>query len=202
MLFLITTKYSQMKLILASSSPFRKALLEKLHLEFECDSPDVDETPRNNETIEEMVKRLAESKARALAESHADSLIIGSDQSASLHGNVLHKPGNLETAFEQLKAASGETITFYTGLCLLNTQTQHIETICEPYVVKFRSLTETEIENYLNREKPFNCAGSFKSEALGISLFESMQGNDPNTLIGLPLIQLCRMLKDQGMPVI
>jgi len=202
MLFLIMTKYSQMKLILASSSPFRKALLEKLHLEFECDSPDIDETPRNNETIEEMVKRLAESKAQALAESHPNSLIIGSDQSASLHGNVLHKPGNFETAFEQLKAASGETITFYTGLCLLNTQTQHIETICEAYVVKFRLLTETEIENYLNREKPFNCAGSFKSEALGISLFESMQGNDPNTLIGLPLIQLCRMLKEQGMPVI
>lgn len=191
-----------MKLVLASSSPFRKALLEKLQLDFECDSPDVDETPRIDESIEDMVKRLAEAKAQALAESHPNALIIGSDQSASLHGKVLHKPGNFETAFEQLKAASGETITFYTGLCLLNTRTQHIETICEPYVVKFRALSGTEIENYLNREKPFNCAGSFKSEALGISLFESMQGDDPNTLIGLPLIQLCRMLKEQGMPVI
>ena len=202
MLYFITLKNSRMKLVLASSSPFRKALLEKLQLDFECDSPDVDETPRIDESIEDMVKRLAEAKAQALAESHPDSLIIGSDQSASLHGKVLHKPGNFETAFEQLKAASGETITFYTGLCLLNTQTQHIETICEPYVVKFRALSGTEIENYLNREKPFNCAGSFKSEALGISLFESMQGDDPNTLIGLPLIQLCRMLKEQGMPVI
>ena len=191
-----------MKLVLASSSPFRKALLEKLQLDFECDSPDVDETPGRLESIEDMVKRLSESKAQALAKSHPDSLIIGSDQSASLNAQVLHKPGDFDTAFEQLKAASGETITFYTGLCLLNTRTLHIETICEPYVVKFRELNDSEIENYLNREKPFNCAGSFKSEALGISLFESMRGDDPNTLIGLPLIQLCRMLKDQGMPVI
>lgn len=202
MVLFLTTKNIQMKLVLASSSPFRKALLEKLHLDFECDSPDIDETPKANESIENMVKRLSESKAQALAKSHPNALIIGSDQSASLHGNVLHKPGNFETAFEQLKAASGETITFYTGLCLLNTQTQHIETICEPYVVKFRPLDNTEIENYLNRERPFNCAGSFKSEALGISLFDSMQGDDPNTLIGLPLIKLCRMLKEQGMPVI
>ena len=191
-----------MKLVLASSSPFRKALLEKLQLDFECDSPDIDETASPVESIEDMVKRLSESKARALADSHPDALIIGSDQSASLNGQVLHKPGNFETAFKQLKAASGKAITFYTGLCLLNTQTQYVETVCEPYVVKFRTLDDSEIENYLNREKPFNCAGSFKSEALGISLFESMQGDDPNTLIGLPLIQLCRMLKEQGMPVI
>ena len=191
-----------MKLVLASSSPFRKALLEKLQLDFKCDSPDVDETPKTGESIEDMVKRLAESKAQALAKSHPDSLIIGSDQSASLNGQVLHKPGNFENAFEQLKAASGQTITFYTGLSLLNTQTQHVETICEPYTVKFRSLSNSEIEHYLNRDKPFNCAGSFKSEALGISLFESMQGDDPNTLIGLPLIQLCRMLKNQDMCVI
>jgi len=191
-----------MKLVLASSSPFRKSLLEKLQLDFECDSPDVDETPKTDESIEDMVKRLSESKAQALAKSHPDALIIGSDQSASLHDQVLHKPGNFENAFKQLKAASGQTITFYTGLCLLNTQTHEAETICEPYIVKFRSLSDSEIENYLNRDKPFNCAGSFKSEALGISLFESMQGDDPNTLIGLPLIQLCRMLKNQGMSVI
>jgi len=191
-----------MKLVLASSSPFRKTLLEKLQLDFQCDSPDIDETPMMNESIKDMVKRLAESKAQALAKSHPDSLIIGSDQSASLHGQVLHKPGSFENAFKQLKAASGQTITFYTGLCLLNTQTHEAETICEPYIVKFRTLSDAEIENYLNREKPFNCAGSFKSEALGISLFESMQGDDPNTLIGLPLIQLCRMLKNQGLSVI
>lgn len=191
-----------MKLVLASSSPFRKALLEKLHLTFECASPDINETPLADETIEAMVKRLAEAKAHALASSYPDSLIIGSDQSASLHGNVLHKPGNFETAFEQLKAASGESITFYTGLCLLNSRTHQFTTLCDPYVVTFRTLSDTEINNYLKLEQPFNCAGSFKSEGLGISLFESMRGDDPNSLIGLPLIQLCRLLKAEGMPVI
>jgi len=191
-----------MKIVLASSSPFRKALLEKLHLQFETDSPDIDETPVANESIESMVKRLSEDKARALIDNHPDSLIIGSDQSAALDGQVLHKPGTYDVAFQQLKAASGQSITFYTGLCLLNSRTGEAETICEPFIVKFRELTDNEIENYLKREEPYNCAGSFKSEALGISLFESMQGTDPNTLIGLPLIQLCRMLKKNGQPVI
>ena len=191
-----------MKLVLASSSPFRKALLEKLHLQFVTDSPDIDETPLVNESIENMVKRLSEGKARALVEKHPESLIIGSDQSAALNGKVLHKPGNYEVAFEQLKAASGQTITFYTGLCLLDSKTGKAETICEPFIVKFRKLSDSEIENYLKKEEPYNCAGSFKSEALGISLFESMQGTDPNTLIGLPLIQLCRMLKENDCAVI
>jgi len=191
-----------MKLVLASSSPFRKALLEKLHLQFEIDSPDIDETPLANESIETMVKRLSEDKARALVPRHPHALIIGSDQSAALNGKILHKPGNYHVAFEQLKAASGQSITFYTGLCLHNSSNDHSETICEPFVVKFRELTESEIENYLKREEPYNCAGSFKSEALGISLFESMRGDDPNTLIGLPLIQLCRMLKANGLAVI
>jgi len=191
-----------MKLVLASSSPFRKALLEKLHLKFATDSPDIDETPIANESIESMVKRLSEAKARALIDDHPESLIIGSDQSAALGGQILDKPGSYEVAFEQLKAASGQSITFYTGLCLLNSRSGKAETICEPFIVKFRELTDNEIDNYLKREEPYNCAGSFKSEALGISLFESMQGTDPNTLIGLPLIQLCKMLKKNGQPVI
>ncbi len=191
-----------MKLVLASSSPFRKALLDKLQLEFITDSPDIDETPLADESIESMVKRLSEAKARALAEIHPNSLIIGSDQSAALNEQVLHKPGTFDIAFQQLKAASGQTITFYTGLCLFNSYSQQSETICEPYVVKFRKLTDSEIKNYLIREEPYNCAGSFKSEALGISLFQNMRGDDPNILIGLPLIQLCRMLKANGMPVI
>ncbi|VAW70549.1 FIG146278: Maf/YceF/YhdE family protein [hydrothermal vent metagenome] len=191
-----------MKLVLASSSPFRQALLQKLQLEFVCESPDIDEKALMGESIEDMVKRLSECKARALSTSYKDALIIGSDQSATLNGNILHKPGNFDIAFQQLKAASGQTITFHTGLCLLNTRTQSAETICEPFVVKFRQLTDSEIEHYLNKEQPYNCAGSFKSEALGISLFETMQGKDPNILIGLPLIALCRMLKDNGMPVI
>lgn len=191
-----------MKLVLASSSPFRKALLDKLQLNFETDSPDIDETPRENEGIEAMVKRLSEGKARALADKYPNALIIGSDQSATLNGNILHKPGNFEVAMQQLQAASGQSITFFTGMSLYNSHSQTAETICEAFIVKFRELSDSEIENYLNREKPYNCAGSFKSEALGISLFESMQGNDPNTLIGLPLIQLCRMLKKNGLAVI
>lgn len=191
-----------MKLVLASSSPFRKALLEKLQLPFETDSPEVDETPVENESIEAMVCRLAELKARALAAKYPDALIIGSDQSAALHGNALNKPGSYEVAFEQLRAASGQSVTFYTGLCLLNSKSGQAETLCEPFIVKFRDLSDSEIENYLKQEEPYNCAGSFKSEALGISLFESLNGKDPNTLIGLPLIELCRMLKNNGMPVI
>ncbi len=191
-----------MKLVLASTSPFRKALLEKLDLKFETDSPDIDETPQSDESIESMVKRLSEAKARAIAENHPHSLVIGSDQSASLHSKILHKPGNFDVAFQQLKAASGETITFYTGLCLLNTETGNAETVCEAYTVKFRDLTDEEIEAYLRKEEPYNCAGSFKSEALGISLFEHMRGDDPNSLIGLPLIALCRLLKAQGQPVL
>jgi len=191
-----------MKLVLASSSPFRKAILEKLQLAFETASPDIDETPLQNESVEEMVKRLSKAKAIALSASYPDSLIIGSDQSAMLNGNVLHKPGSYEVAFKQLKEASGQAITFYTGLCLYNSKTQQAETICEPYIVEFRVLTDTEIKNYLLKEEPYNCAGSFKSEALGISLFSAMRGDDPNTLIGLPLIQLCRMLKVNGMSVI
>lgn len=191
-----------MKLVLASSSPFRKALLEKLQLPFETASPDVDERPVDGETIEAAVCRLAELKARALADSYADALIIGSDQSAALHEQILHKPGNFENAFQQLRAASGQTITFYTGLCLFNSKSQLAETVCDAFTVKFRQLTDSEIEHYLQKEQPYNCAGSFKSEGLGISLFESLQGNDPNALIGLPLIELCRMLRNNGMPVI
>ncbi len=191
-----------MKLVLASSSPFRKALLEKLQLPFVTDSPDIDETPLENESINKMVMRLAAAKAQALAKQHPNALIIGSDQSASLNNQVLHKPGSYDVAFQQLTAASGQTITFYTGLCLHNSKTGISDMLCEPFVVKFRTLTDSEIDNYLTREEPYNCAGSFKSEALGISLFESMQGNDPNTLIGLPLIQLCKMLKKNGLNVI
>ena len=191
-----------MKLVLASSSPFRKALLEKLNLSFVTDSPDIDETPLVDESIEAMVMRLAQAKARALAAHHPQALIIGSDQSASLNGEVLHKPGNFDKAFAQLKAASGQCITFYTGLCLLNSATGAAQVICEPYQVKFRQLGDDEIAHYLQTDQPYNCAGSFKSEGLGICLFESMRGDDPNTLVGLPLIQLCRMLRDQGQPVI
>jgi septum formation protein len=191
-----------MNIILGSTSPFRKALLERLHINFECDSPNIDETPLKNEHIEDMVVRLAIEKAKAIAERHPDSLIIGSDQSAVLNGDKLSKPGNFENAFKQLTRASGQKITFQTGLCLLNTKTGHIQSACVPYTVVFKKLTPTMIENYLHKEEPYNCAGSFKSEALGIALFERFEGSDPNALIGLPLIELVNFLANEGFSIL
>jgi len=191
-----------MKLVLGSTSPFRKALLQRLHVDFECDSPDIDETPLQDETVEDMVVRLAIAKAKAIATRHPDSLVIGSDQSAVLHGEKLSKPGNFENAFKQLSRASGQKITFQTGLCLLNTSTGNIQSSCVPYTVVFKELTPTIIENYLHKEQPYNCAGSFKSEALGIALFERFEGSDPNALIGLPLIELVNFLDNEGFSIL
>ena len=191
-----------MKLVLGSTSPFRKALLEKLHINFECDSPDIDETPLENEQVEEMVVRLAIAKAQVISARHPDALIIGSDQSAVLNGEKLSKPGNFENAFKQLTRASGQKITFQTGLCLLNSTTGNIQSCCVPYTVVFKELTPTMIENYLRKEEPYNCAGSFKSEALGIALFERFEGSDPNSLIGLPLIELVNFLQNEGVSIL
>ena len=191
-----------MKLVLGSTSPFRKVLLEKLHIDFECDSPDVDETPLENETVEAMVVRLAIAKAKAISERHSEALIIGSDQSAVLNGEKLSKPGNFENAFKQLTRASGQKIVFQTGLCLLNSASGNIQSCCVPYTVVFKTLTPTMIENYLHKEEPYNCAGSFKSEALGIALFERFEGSDPNSLIGLPLIELVNFLGNEGVSIL
>ncbi len=189
-------------LVLASTSPFRKALLEKLHLDFVTDSPDIDESRRKGETPEQLVARLASEKARAVAERHPDSLIIGSDQVAVNGEEILGKPGNHENAMQQLRNASGKRITFYTGLCLYNSKTGNEQTIVEPFHVHFRHLTDEQIDNYLKTEHPYNCAGSFKSEALGIALFEKLEGDDPNSLIGLPLIRLIQMLEKEGVNII
>ena len=191
-----------MKLVLGSTSPFRKALLERLHIDFECDSPDIDETALEDEAVEDMVVRLAIAKAQAISARHPDSLIIGSDQSAVLNGEKLSKPGNFENAFKQLSRASGQKITFQTGLCLLNTSTGKIQSSCVPYTVVFKELTPKMIKNYLHKEEPYNCAGSFKSEALGIALFERFEGNDPNALIGLPLIELVNFLGNEGFSIL
>ena len=191
-----------MKLVLGSTSPFRKALLEKLHIDFECDSPNIDETPLPDEAIEDMVVRLAIAKAQAISARHPDSLIIGSDQSAVLNGEKLSKPGNFENAFKQLTRASGQKITFQTGLCLLNTSTGNIQSSCVPYTVVFKKLTPSMIENYLRKEEPYNCAGSFKSEALGIALFERFEGSDPNALVGLPLIELVNFLGNERFSIL
>lgn len=194
-----------MKLILGSTSPFRKELLERLHIEFSCAAPDVDETPIAGESIEDMVMRLSELKAEAIAKQikniDEDALIIGSDQSAVLNGKPLTKPGNFENAVKQLSDASGQRIVFQTGLCLLNSRTGKKQTICEPYTVVFKKLSTQTIERYLKIEEPYNCAGSFKSEGLGIALFEKFEGEDPNSLIGLPLIKLITMLENEGLEI-
>ncbi|MDH5191852.1 MAG: Maf-like protein [Gammaproteobacteria bacterium] len=186
-----------MKLVLASTSPFRKELLQRLDIPFETASPDIDESPQFGETPEQLVARLSEQKARAVAKQFPDSLIIGSDQVATLDDNIIGKPRNHENAVKQLQNASGQRVVFYTGLCLLNTASGNTQTEVIPFSVTFRKLTDEQIENYLKKEQPYNCAGSFKSEGLGIVLFEKLEGNDPNSLIGLPLIALVDMLKNE-----
>lgn len=185
-------------LLLASSSPWRRQLLARLGLPFDCASPDIDESPLPGESAEALCLRLAEEKARALADRYPEHLIIGSDQVLLLDGKAVSKPGSHDAATEQLKRCSGRRIRFSTALCLLNSRSGRIQQAVEPFDVLFRHLDDTAIERYLRTEKPYDCAGSFKSEGLGISLFEALQGDDPSSLIGLPLIRLCNMLRNEG----
>ncbi len=182
-------------LILASTSPYRRVLLEKLGVPFECAAPDVDESPQPGESPRHLVVRLAQEKAKSLAARFPDHLIIGSDQVCVLDGIITGKPHTEENARQQLLKARGSIVTFYTGLALYNSATGHLQTECEPFDVHFRHLSEQEIEDYVRKERPLNCAGSFKSEGLGIALFDRLDGRDPNTLVGLPLIALCQMLR-------
>jgi MAF protein len=188
---------TQLPLILASSSPFRRELLQRLGLPFETAVPDADETPLADETPQALVRRLAEMKARAVGATHS-GLIIGSDQVASTGSDILGKPGTHEKALAQLAFLSGKRVSFHTGLCLLNSASNAIQVDVVPFHVRFRPLTEAQIERYLTAEQPYNCAGSFKSEGLGITLFERMEGEDPTALIGLPLIRLTSMLANAG----
>ncbi|MBD9631237.1 Maf family protein [Pseudomonas sp. PDM19] len=181
-------------LILASSSPYRRELLQRLRLPFECASPDIDETPLPGESAEQLVRRLAECKARALAQRYPAHLIIGSDQAAVNGSRILGKPHDIARATEQLKDASGKSVSFLTGLCLLNSQSGEARIDCIPFTVHFRDLDEARIRRYLEAEQPFDCAGSFKAEGLGVSLFRSTEGEDATSLIGLPLIRLVDML--------
>ncbi|MGW8227506.1 MAG: Maf family protein [Gammaproteobacteria bacterium] len=191
-----------MQIVLASTSPFRKSVLEKLGLPFDCHAPEVDETPRVGETPAQLVERLSIAKAQAVAAHYKQGLVIGSDQVAVIDNEILGKPGNHENAVAQLERASGKTVTFLTGLALVNAGSGSIQAEVVPFKVVFRQLTHPQIVNYLNAEHPYNCAGSFKSEGLGIALFERLEGDDPNTLIGLPLIHLIRMLEKEGVTVI
>lgn len=186
------------ELILASTSPYRKQLLEKLGLPFECAAPEVDELPLPGETPRSLVLRLAQAKAQALSARFPNHLIIGSDQVCLLDGEITGKPHTEENARLQLKKASGNVVTFYTGLALYNSANGQLQTECEPFDVHFRHLSEQEINAYIRKENPLNCAGSFKSEGLGIALFDRLEGRDPNTLIGLPLIALCKMLRRES----
>jgi MAF protein len=186
------------RILLASTSVYRQQLMEKLNLPFICAAPQTDETPLPGEGAEALVLRLAAAKARALAIAYPDHLIIGSDQVCVIEGQITGKPHSEENAREQLRRASGKKITFYTGLALYNSRSNHLQALCEPFHVHFRQLTEAEIAAYVRLEQPLNCAGSFKSEGLGIALFERLEGRDPNTLIGLPLIALLSLLRAEG----
>ncbi|ALZ97064.1 MULTISPECIES: Maf family protein [Leclercia] len=185
-------------LILASTSPYRRVLLEKLGVTFECAAPNVDESPQPGESPRHLVVRLAQEKAKSLAARFPDHLIIGSDQVCVLDGIITGKPHTEENARQQLLKARGSIVTFYTGLALYNSSTGHLQTECEPFDVHFRHLSEQEIDDYVRKERPLNCAGSFKSEGLGIALFERLDGRDPNALVGLPLIALCQMLRREN----
>ncbi|MEO0443245.1 MAG: Maf family nucleotide pyrophosphatase [Pseudomonadota bacterium] len=189
-------------LILASSSPYRQTLLDKLGLDFQVLSPNIDESALDGETPEDLVKRLALAKAKAVATEYSGALIIGSDQVAiagdEAEKRVLTKPHNHQNAVEQLRYSSGKNVSFLTSLCLYNSRADTHQLALVPFSVEFLELSDRQINAYLQKEQPYNCAGSFKSEGLGITLFKRMTGDDPNSLIGLPLIALSRMLRNEG----
>jgi septum formation protein len=189
-------------LVLASTSPFRKEILSRLHIAFETFAPLVDETPLENESPSQLVTRLSILKANSAKSEYPRALIIGSDQVAVIDNTILGKPGNHEQAVKQLNLVSGKQVDFLTGLSVINTETHQIQTDMVNFSVKFRQLTSTQIENYLKLDQPYNCAGSFKSEGLGIALLDRMIGSDPTSIIGLPLIRLVRMLEAEDFSII
>ncbi|UCX05048.1 Maf family protein [Shewanella glacialimarina] len=200
------------KLILASTSVYRQQLLSKLNYPFTAINPNIDESPLTDETAIQLVERLARQKAlagSALIAADTSSqhnkhsnIVIGSDQVALINGDIVGKPHTAENAIKQLTQASGQAITFYTGLAVYCADTKVMHSCVEPFTVHFRQLTEAQIRYYVNTEQPLYCAGSFKSEGLGIALFDKLEGDDPNTLIGLPLIKLIDLLALQGIDVL
>ena len=190
------------QLVLGSSSPFRAELLLKLGLPFITASPNIDERPIYDETAEQLVLRLSEKKAQTIAIRHPNTLIISSDQVAVLKDHILGNPNNHEHAVKQLTASSGKTVRILTGLSVYNSLTLNMQSIVEEFQVNFRSLSTEQIEFYLHKEQPYHSAGSFKAEGLGISLFSKLIGDDPNSLIGLPLIKLIELLAGEGIDVL
>ena len=187
-----------MQLVLASTSRYRRELLSRLGLPFEVIAPDVDETPLPGEAPSHTALRLAESKARAVASQYPDSLIIGSDQVLMLHNEQLGKPGNFANAFTQLKKMQGNAMVFHTALCLFNSRSGKTQLRDIPTTIHVRALSDAQIESYLNKEQPYDCAGSARAEGLGIVLIARYETSDPNALIGLPLIALTEMLANEG----
>jgi septum formation protein len=186
------------RIVLGSSSPYRRELLSRLKVEFEVDLPHVDETPQPGETPRDIALRLAIEKARAVAAKHADAAVIGSDQVADLAGEPLGKPGTHERAVQQLRRMRGQVVVFHTAVAVVCLATGFEQVDIAPVRVTFRDLDDAEIESYLRAEKPYDCAGSARSEGLGIALLESIESDDPSALVGLPLIRTCRMLRAAG----
>ena len=186
-------------LILASTSRYRRELLTRLRVPFEVESPGVDETPRPGETPAELAQRLALEKARAVAARHPNAAVIGSDQVADLHGEPLGKPGTHERAVAQLRRMSGQRVVFQTAVAVVRAHTGFARTLLAPVTVTFRTLCDEEIEHYLRTEQPYDCAGSAKSEALGIALLAAVESDDPTALVGLPLIRTCELLRGAGL---
>jgi septum formation protein len=198
------TPLADVDLVLGSGSPYRKALLERLTTRFRCASPAIDERAHDGEAPVSLAARLARDKACAIAAAHAGSVVIGSDQVADLDGRRLGKPGDAAAAFVQLSQCSGKEVVFHTAICVVDARVATAATVAaiDCTRVRFRTLGDDEIRRYLEREQPFDCAGSFKAEALGIALFEDIESRDPTALVGLPLIALCRLLHTLGIAAI
>ena len=191
-----------MRLVLASTSPYRRELLSRLGVPFEVAAPDVDETPLPGESPDDTAQRLSLLKAKAVAEKFPDALIIGSDQVALLEGRQLGKPGTHEKAVEQLKSMRGKTLEFHTALTLYNAETSNAQTANVPVRLVMREYGDDQIEAYLRKDQPYNCCGSARSESLGIALIARYETEDPNALVGLPLIKLTEMLANEGLDVL
>ena len=198
----MNTTESRPRLVLASASAARRALLKRLGMPFEIDPAEIDEAPNPQEAPDALAVRLAREKALVVAKRHPDALIIGSDQVADLNGMRLGKPGGFEHAKSQLARCSGRSVTFWTAFCVIDTRNDNERAHLDDTLVHFRTLADDEIERYLSREEPYSCAGSFKAESLGIALFEKIDAVDPTALIGLPLISLSAALSSLGLPVI
>ncbi|RLA05165.1 MAG: septum formation inhibitor Maf [Gammaproteobacteria bacterium] len=191
-----------MNLVLGSSSPLRKAQLAKLQIDFETCSHAIDETRKADESPADLVQRLSEAKAKEVAKQYPHHLVIGSDQVAVFGEDILGKPGNHQNAIKQLTSFSGQSVQFFTGLCLINSDTGNLQYHQDTTRVNFRDLSAAQINNYLLKDKPYQCAGSFRSEDLGCALFKSVESKDPNALIGLPIIKLIGMLANEGIDIL